>query len=50
MKRLLFLSLLLLFCLSLFGCAMKDSLDPEAPNNHMYRQPDQQSVVYPEAE
>ncbi len=50
MKRLLFLSLLLLCVLSLAGCAMQDSLDAEAPNNHMFREPDQQSVVYPDAE
>ena len=50
MKKLLFLSLLILFVLSLYGCAMQDSLDPEAPNNHIFRDPDQQSVVYPEAE
>ncbi|MBO7434665.1 hypothetical protein J6U76_01535 [bacterium] len=50
MKKLLFLSLLILFVLSLAGCAMQDSLDADAPNNHIFRDPDQQSVVYPDAE
>lgn len=50
MKKLLFLSLLILFVLSLVGCAMQDSLDADAPNNHIFRDPDQQSVVYPDAE
>ncbi|MBR5901932.1 hypothetical protein IKZ40_06240 [bacterium] len=50
MKKLLFLSLVLIYLLGLAGCAMQDSLDADAPNNHLYRDPDQQSVVYPEAE
>ena len=50
MKKLLFLSFLILFVLSLAGCAMQDSLDADAPNNHIFRDPDAQSDVIPEAE
>ena len=50
MKRFFFLALTLLYVLALVGCAMQDSLDADAPNNHIFRDPDQQSMVYPDAE
>ena len=47
MKKTIFLFLLVLFLLS--GCkSLFDSLDADAPRNHVYRDPDQQSQVVPE--